>query len=346
MIALRTQPLLLDPQSYDHIIVSFSGGKDSQACVLEMLDMGVNPKTIELWHQHIDGDRPGSFMDWPCTPDYCRKWAQEIGMMYPGVTHCSQWKDGGFEREMLRNQERTRGIYMEAHDGTMRYLPPSSRGKVATRRKFPQVSADLSVRWCSAYLKIDVAARALNNDERLREGKILYISGERREESAARSKYAEAELHRCHRQRRLVHHWRIVINHDEKRVWDVIRNAGMVPHPAYRLGWGRLSCLSCIFGDPDQWASVQYLARSQFNKIANYETEFGHTIIHKKVGGKTVQLPVIQRAREGQIYDATLHAPESLRQQALATEYTDTIRVNSRAWELPAGAFKRCGGPT
>jgi 3'-phosphoadenosine 5'-phosphosulfate sulfotransferase (PAPS reductase)/FAD synthetase len=62
---------------------------------------------------------------------------------------------------------------------------------------FPQVSADLSVRWCSAYLKIDVAALSISNDPWFKGSrKVLYLSGERRQESSARSRYAEMEQHR------------------------------------------------------------------------------------------------------------------------------------------------------
>jgi tRNA(Ile)-lysidine synthase TilS/MesJ len=45
--------------SYDKIIVYFSGGKDSLACLLHLLEQGVDPAKIELWHHEIDG-REGS----------------------------------------------------------------------------------------------------------------------------------------------------------------------------------------------------------------------------------------------------------------------------------------------
>ena len=57
--------------SYDKYIVSFSGGKDSTACFLYLLDNGIPLDKIELWHQDIDG-REDTFFDWEVTPDYCR----------------------------------------------------------------------------------------------------------------------------------------------------------------------------------------------------------------------------------------------------------------------------------
>ncbi len=60
-------------------------------------------------------------------------------------------------------------------------------GEAGTRRRFPQVSADLSVRWCSPYCKIDVAAAAINNQDRFLGRRTLVITGERAAESTARS---------------------------------------------------------------------------------------------------------------------------------------------------------------
>lgn len=42
-------------QDYDRYIVSFSGGKDSTATFLYLLDHGIPREKIELWHQDIDG---------------------------------------------------------------------------------------------------------------------------------------------------------------------------------------------------------------------------------------------------------------------------------------------------
>ncbi len=43
----------IDLASYDKIIVYFSGGKDSLACLLLLLVLGVDPTKIELWLRHL-----------------------------------------------------------------------------------------------------------------------------------------------------------------------------------------------------------------------------------------------------------------------------------------------------
>lgn len=95
-------------QNYDKIIVFFSGGKDSVACVLELIDMGVPLNKIELHHHSIDGKEGGLFMDWACTEAYCQAFADALGLKI-----YFSWKVGGFEAELLRDEVSTNAIAFE-----------------------------------------------------------------------------------------------------------------------------------------------------------------------------------------------------------------------------------------
>jgi hypothetical protein len=118
-------------------------------------------------------------------------------------------------------------------------------------------------------------------------------------------------------------------------VWNIMQEFKVTPHPAYRLGWGRVSCLACIFGQPDQWASVRLIAPDLFDRIAEYEREFGKTILK----GKTV----VELADRGTPY------PECNNSEvvglAMSREYPANFALTDN-WTLPPGAFKHCGGPT
>lgn len=319
---------------YDTIIVAFSGGKDSLACVLRLLDLGARRSQIELWHHDVDGGDGEHFMDWPVTRAYCRAVARELQLpIY------FSWREGGFLREMLRDGTPTAPVTFEtgprARTGPRPRTTVGGKGPAGRRRKFPQVSADLSVRWCSAYLKIDVAARALANDPRFREGRFLFVTGERREESAARARYAEVEAHRAQNRRRRVTQWRAVIDMSEREVWDLIQKHGVRPHPAYELGFGRVSCVACIFGGADQWAAVRELLPETFERIARLEEEFGATIQRRA--------SVRELAARGRSLVAG--APERLVQLGRGKTYDEELRREGE-WSLPAGAYKSCGGPT
>lgn len=322
---------LLPLDEYDKIIVMVSGGKDSLAALLDLLDRGVDRARIECWHHGIDGDHRvgGGLMDWPITPAYSVAIAKHLG-----IRHLTQYREGGFEAEMLRKDSATGEVLYENLDGEMVRIK-AKRATKNTRMKFPQVSGDLSVRWCSAYLKIDVARRVISNDPRLKEGKYLLITGERREESAARAKYAEVEEHPGTNKARLVTQWRSIVDWTESEVWAIIKRRGINPHPAYSLGWGRVSCLACIFGNRDQWASVRQLAPRMFGRIATFEKKFGTTIKRDE--------SVLEAADKGQ--EHVSGKPEELRKLAMAREYPVEL-VAVEDWEMPEGAFKACGAPT
>lgn len=321
--------------TYDYIIVAFSGGKDSLACVLHLLESGVPPWRIELWHHNVDGG--DAFMDWPCTPAYCDAIAQELGFV---ILH--SWKHGGFRREMLRDGTATAPVSFQTVNAAGEVLEHvvGGRGPAGTRLKFPQVSANLSVRWCSAYLKIDVADLALKNDPRFRGRRTLLLTGERAQESAARAKYQTFEPHRSDlrngkKYTRHIDHWRPVHDWPEEKVWALIQKYGIVPHPAYRMGWGRLSCMSCIFGNANQWASVRAVAPERFEEIAQHEESFGTTI---KRG-----VSIRQLADRGTPYNGI--DPE-LVELAMSTTYTGPVRVPASEWRVPLGAFGESDGPT
>lgn len=316
----------IDPQDWDHVIVGFSGGKDSIACVLHLLESGFDKSRIELWHHDVDGHEGSDLMDWNITRDYCRKFAAAFGLpLY------FSWRVGGFEREMLKENQRSAPVRFETPSGEIGQAG-GIRGKIATRRMFPQVTANLAQRWCSASLKIDVCTVAVNNQERFHGKRILIVTGERAEESSARAKYAELEPHKSNSGKKTVFQWRPVHKWLEDRVWDIMKRWRVNPHPAYKLGWGRVSCAACIFGNRDQWASLRTLYPERFDRIARYEQEFGKTIHRSK--------SVVELADAGEAYDMD----EVDAFQAQETEYLDDILVD--VWELPAGAFKETGGPS
>lgn len=312
---------------YDHIIISYSGGKDSTASALLMKKYNIPTEKVWLWHQSIDGRQPCEtpFFDWPSTEGYVTRFAQHTGFQLD-----FQWRHHGFYGEMFRQNSLTNNVSFTCNGNT--FTLPTTGGKPTTRLKWPAKTASLNTRWCSAYLKIDVAARALANHPQLKDQRILFITGERRQESTARSKYPEAELHRTNSRSRLVHHWRPVIDWPEEKVWEIIEHYRIQPHPAYYLGFPRLSCRSCIFYSKDHWATLNHVDPEITNRLAAIENEIGFTIDNKLTIPELIQL------------GKSRLTPENIPfiNQAI-NPFSGSI-ASPHNWILPAGAFGSGGG--
>lgn len=330
-----TTPAAIAPDldTYDKFLVMFSGGKDSTALVLLLLDLGVPKDKIELWHHDIDGHGP-TFMDWECTPAYCRAFARAFGLpIY------FSWKGGGFEQEMNRENSLTAPTFFECPTDvpgiTVTRSAGGTQGKPGTRRKFPQVSPDLSVRWCSSYLKIDVGATAIRNQDRFNNSRTLVLSGERAEESPARAKYKVFEVDRADsrkgRAKRHVDRWRPIHTWSSVDVWKTIERYSVRAHPAYYLGWGRVSCKFCIFGSANQFASAYAISEHQANRIIKYEQDFGKTIKRDKT---LVELIASGTPYEMELEDITA-----------ATGYNYDQDIIMQDWQQPSGAYGESCGP-
>ncbi len=318
--------MIQDFSYYDQIIISYSGGKDSSACALLMKEYNIPVEKVWLWHQAIDGreDTHVPFFDWPSTEGYTKSFSDHMKMKLD-----FQWRSWGFQGEMFRKNRKSHGVNFTCNGNTIHLK--TKGGKNSTRLKWPAKTADLRTRWCSAYLKIDVAARALTNHPDLKGKRILFITGERREESYSRKKYKEAELHRSNSKKRLVHHWRPVIDWTEKEIWDISERNKIIPHPAYFLGFPRLSCRSCIFYSKDHWKTLNQVDPSAIIMIDYFENETGFTLDNK--------FSIYELVKMGK----SLLKPDNLQYIEKATTKFN-LEITTENWNLPTGAFGSGGG--
>jgi 3'-phosphoadenosine 5'-phosphosulfate sulfotransferase (PAPS reductase)/FAD synthetase len=326
----------VDIDDYDQIVLCMSGGKDSIACLLKLIDMGIDLSMVELWHHDVDGQEGSTLMDWPFMADYNRQLAAAFGLpIY------FSWLDGGFEGEMLKENSYSRPHHVETPDGLITLERDTQRAKPGTRMKFPQISANLQTRWCSSALKIDVGRRALNNQSRFDGKKVLFITGERREESSNRAKYNQFEPHACDRRAgrkaRHVDSWRPVLHWSEEKVWDALCRHHVIAPVPYRLGWGRSSCMKCIFNDASIWATLRHHFPGSLDAIAAYEARFNTTINRNGIN----VLDICKTARPLAIDD------EEALIQAINQEYSLPVIQTSSHWMLPPGAYAKTGcGPS
>lgn len=321
--AQREALIAFGRQSTTKWIVAFSGGKDSIAMVLHLLDIGIPKSQIELWHHDVDGGG-SNLWDWKCTTDYCKAFAKAFDLPI-----LFSWRVGGITREIYRTEEHIQNVQYENIDGELITLQSDTKRGVSTRGKFPAVESDLKKRWCSATVKIMVMSRVITNDARFKNADVIICTGERRQESKSRSRYNEIEVYQATTKKRTAYTYRPIIDWSEDEVWAIMERYKVQPHPAYELGWGRCSCQTCIFNGDNVWATIAEISPEKIEAIEAIETDISFTLYDK--------INIRQKASRGQSFLSLLD--ENKREywvQQATVHYNAPIIVNE--WHLPLGA--------
>lgn len=319
---------------YDIAVVCMSGGKDSLASLKHLLDLGFPKSKIEMWHHLVDGaESKTSFMDWPFIDDYCVQLSKALG-----IPLYFSWLQNGFLGEMLKENSISQPYSIETPDGTIEL--PRLRAKRGTRLKYPQQAASLQTRWCSSVLKIDVGRRGITSQERFIGKKVLFITGERREESGNRARYNQLEPHLTDTIRSSTHpkkprhvdHWRPALNFSEENVWEILESWNMLPPIPYRVGFSRSSCQTCIFNSDRIWATILHYWPDRLEAILRHETKFDLTISRK---GENV----LERAKKSK--PLKILDEEAFLQTQCKKYKLPIFLPKDRAWSLPSGAFSK-----
>lgn len=277
-------PELLPLEEYDLIVVLISGGKDSVACYLKLIELGVPKERIEFWHHDIDGGHPSRRMDWKCTQNYVKALADAEGIK-------------------LRVSYRVNGFFGELY-------------RIGASEPIEWIDPDTGeVRQCklsSNYLKCkELKEQATEEMEEL-----LKQYGYRMKFPAKGG----------------THSGRWCIDYSEKDVWELLKRHHINPHPCYRIGWNRCSCMMCIFSTPRLFAGVKELFPDDYAALRHDEEVLGFTLDNKK------NLEFIGDTKSCVCWDdrKAIHS-------ILTGEFTtDDIYIND--WKYPVGAFHGADG--
>lgn len=198
------------------LVLSVSGGKDSDAMCHHLLDM----RQAEGWAGqvvmvHADLGRA----EWHSTPEYVEKLAQRKGV----DLHIVRYRHGDLIDRIW------------------------ARWESLKRAGCPWPSAQ--ARYCTSEMKVAPISRWLRQS--FPTGQVICAMGLRAQESSNRAKkdsFSARSDCTAPSKGRLVWNWLPLHDWSEAEVWDCIRQHGNVFHPAYALGNQRLSCALCVLG--------------------------------------------------------------------------------------------------
>lgn len=280
-----------------HLIVSVSGGKDSDCQAIELARLhaehGWSGRFILI---HADVGR----MEWQQSLPHCKRLAERLGAEFVVVEHAKYDLLGGIQQRMQTRPD----------------APP-----------FPSSAA----RYCTAGWKRDTISRWMRNNIADGENAVCAI-GLRREESPARARkpyWAERANASAKTKGRRVVDWHPILDYKLANVWQVlgytltelvkiqgkvrefrakgntaektlrfIETLGFGAHPAYALGNDRVSCSMCVLANRNDLANGAEFSPDVAGELAAIEAASGFTFTQKVAIRRLIEwLPVEAKAR-------------------------------------------------
>lgn len=150
--------------------------------------------------------------------------------------------------------------------------------RIEERGQFP----DPARRWCTSDFKRGPIQREIRRYLKAHPeygGLVVDCQGMRAEESPARAKKQTwLPNARGSRAGREWYDWLPIHDLTTAQVFDVIREAGQVPHPAYAQGMTRLSCSFCIMASRADLCTAARLRPDLYAEYVALEKRLGHTL--------------------------------------------------------------------
>lgn len=217
---------VLDLRQFDKIFIAVSGGKDSHAMLFLVKELaekqGCTDKLIAMYAD--------TGMEWHNAESHVRRICEAakipLEVIYP-------------VRPMLKKF-------------AFRISQVQNNGKSFSKVAFPSPAC----RYCTSEQKcspMDILMRKFT-------GKLLKVTGERWQESKARSTYSEfVKVDRISTQKavtmgggmsyRVVYGWRPMLAFSTEDIFQMVKDSGVDRHMAYDAGCDRLGCAGCIFSN-------------------------------------------------------------------------------------------------
>ena len=260
---------------YDYIVVSSSGGKDSQAMLSWLVRRAILADVADrLIVVHADLGR----VEWQGTKELAQEQAKLCGVPFRVVSRIGTVSNG------------------QSKGGTPLYAKGEVRGDILdqVQHRAAQLKADGKespawmgpgmARWCTSdhkrgpieaeYTQIAKQWRELTGLKR--PCRILDCQGLRSQESKSRAGKPNFTP-RKRSSTQSIDTWLPIQDWSVEQVWREIEVSGLPYHYAYKLGMPRLSCVFCIFAPKDALLIAGKHNRELLSDYVAVERETGYT---------------------------------------------------------------------
>ena len=238
--------------NYDLVVISSSGGKDSQTALDVTVKLAIDEGYCldNMYVVHADLGRA----EWQGTKELAKAQADYYGLKFIAISRP--------QGDLLDHIEK-KGMF-----------PDSARRWCTSDHKRGQIS--------KVYTQLTDEFRSAPGKES-HQVQILEVLGFRGEESPARAKRVPFITNtRLSNTKRTVHTWVPIHTMLEDEVWATIKSSGAPYHEAYDLGMKRLSCVFCVFATRDQLILAGKHNPELLNEYVRVENKIGHKFQQNK----------------------------------------------------------------
>ncbi|MFA6568128.1 MAG: phosphoadenosine phosphosulfate reductase family protein [Victivallales bacterium] len=239
--------------NYSSIVISISGGKDSQTILGVVLGMAREQQYAGL----ITAIHADTGAEWPQSLPHCQMLCNHYGIkLHVAVPH------------------RALPQHIERRCSMMAIQQP--RGKPG----WPSPAQ----RYCTSDCKRAPIQKIIRMEFPAGCGKtVLSVSGERRQESRNRVKlpWLEEDKPLCVKGRTVMR-WHPILDYTLDDVWTHIKSTGLPRHIAYDKGNERLSCAICVLATDSDIRNGAKECPGLADHYLRIESEYGFTFKHKK----------------------------------------------------------------
>jgi 3'-phosphoadenosine 5'-phosphosulfate sulfotransferase (PAPS reductase)/FAD synthetase len=232
-------------------VVNHSGGKDSQCMMIKLLESGVPAEQMLVVHATL-GE-----VEWHGALELAQTQAHNAGV--PFIVAKANWKDGT-EKTFLNMVEKR---FADRPD--VPSFPSSEQRQCTSDLKRGPITRE-TLRYMKAHgLKL-----------------VVNCAGMRADESSNRSKLEPFKQltakHALAKAGREAYEWLPIHSLTTAEVFATIAAASQEPHPAYKAGNERLSCIFCIYGSKGDLLNGARQRPELFAKYVELETKTGYTM--------------------------------------------------------------------